>query len=112
MEIEVRSEGPVAVAAVSGDIDGKTAPAAQAQLLPVVEQSPQVVLEMSGVRFLSSAGLRMMLLVYRHATAREGKVVLVGLSEEIQDTMDMTGFLGFFTLADTLEEGLAHIEGA
>ena len=106
MEIITSESGSIPVATISGDIDGKTAPAAQAQLLGLVGKNPQLVLDMSGVGFMSSAGLRIMLLLYRQAAAKNGKVVLVGLSEEIKDTMSMTGFLNFFTLAATVDEGV------
>jgi len=48
----------------------------------------------------------MLLLLYRQATAKDGKVVLVGLSDEIKDTMSMTGFLKFFVVTDSLDEGV------
>ncbi len=106
MQIEVTPKGLAAIIVIVGEIDGKTAPQAQAELQPVVQQYHPVVLDMSSVTYLSSAGLRMLLLVYRQAAAKEGKVVLVGLSEEIMDTMSMTGFLNFFQLADSVEAAL------
>lgn len=106
MNIEVRTEGNIAVAVISGEIDSKTAPQAQAELMPVTEKYNKLVLDMSNVTFLSSAGLRTLLLLYRQTTAKNGKVVLVGLSEEIKDTMSMTGFLKFFVVSNSLEEGL------
>jgi anti-sigma B factor antagonist len=48
----------------------------------------------------------MLLVLYRTITSQSGKVVLVGLSEDIRDTMLMTGFLDFFTYFDTLDDGL------
>jgi len=111
MEITTSESGSIPVAAITGDIDGKTAPAAQAQLLALVGKNPMLVLDMSGVGFMSSAGLRIMLLLYRQAAAKNGKVVLVGLSEEIKDTMSMTGFLNFFTLAGTVDEGVRLAKG-
>jgi anti-anti-sigma regulatory factor len=36
--------------------------------------------------------------------------VLVGLSEEILDTMSATGFLSFFIVQDTVEAGLAALK--
>ncbi len=109
MNIEIRTEGEVTIAVVSGEIDGKTAPDAQAQLLPIVSGSGELLLDMSAVTYLSSAGLRMMLLLYRQAAAQDGQVVLVGLSEEIQETMSMTGFLDYFVLADSVAAGLAAL---
>lgn len=106
MEITIRKEASATIVVVNGEIDGRTAPQAQEKIMPVVQEATALVLDLTGVTFLSSAGLRMLLLLYRQATARNAKVVLVGLSTEIKDTMSMTGFLGFFEVADTLAEGL------
>lgn len=106
MDITTTESGSIPIASVSGDIDGKTAPEAQAQLLALLGKNPRLVVDMTRVAFLSSAGLRMMLLLYRQAASQNGRVVLVGLSDEIKDTMSMTGFLRFFTLAGTVEEGV------
>ncbi|HLK56953.1 MAG TPA: STAS domain-containing protein [Chthonomonadaceae bacterium] len=95
-----------AIAVITGEIDGKTAPLVQAELLPVIQQHDKVILDMRSVVYLSSAGLRMLLLAYRQAAARESDLLLAGLSEEIRDTMEMTGFLDFFTTVDTVEAGL------
>jgi len=104
--IQVQEHDGVPVAAISGEIDGKTAPQAQAELAPVLARSGRLLLDMTQVTYMSSAGLRMLLLLYRQAAARDGKVVLVGLSEQIRDTMSITGFLKYFPVCDTLEEGL------
>jgi anti-sigma B factor antagonist len=52
----------------------------------------------------------MLLSLYRQISGNQGKIVLVGLSEELTDTMSMTGFLGFFTVQDTLESSLQLFE--
>jgi anti-sigma B factor antagonist len=70
----------------------------------------KIILEMTQVPYMSSAGLRVLLAVYRQMTAQNGQVVLVGLVEEIKDTMSVTGFLDFFTTADSLEEAFAVLK--
>jgi len=60
---------------------------------------------MTAVSYLSSAGLRMLLLLYRQTQARRSRIALVGLSEEIRDTMSATGFLDYFVTAENVEEG-------
>lgn len=112
MEITSFDSGDVSIASVSGDIDGKSAPDAQAQLLGLLDKNPRLVVDMSHVGFLSSGGLRMMLLLYRQATSLNRRLVVVGLSEEIKDTMLMTGFLRFFTIASTVDEGIRLVGGA
>jgi anti-sigma B factor antagonist len=106
MEINVKAIGQVMVLEVAGDIDSSTAPPAQERMLPLVQLGSRIVLDMSGVGYMSSAGLRMLLSMYRQASRQNGSMVLVGLPEEIKDTMSITGFLNFFTIRDTVDEGL------
>jgi anti-sigma B factor antagonist len=103
VQIDLQNESGVMIGVLSGEIDGHTAGQVQDALLPVFETSRSIILDMTGVTFMSSAGLRMLLLVYRQAAARDGKVILVGLSDQITDTMSITGFLGFFTVCPTVE---------
>ncbi len=93
-----------------GDIDSGTAPAAQQQVLALVQPECKILLDMSQVGFMSSAGLRMLLFIYRQIMSTGGRIVVVGLSEDIKDTMSLTGFLDFFKLYDTQEAGLAALQ--
>jgi anti-sigma B factor antagonist len=106
MEINVKSSGQVTLVEMAGDIDSNTAPQAQERILPLVQPAAKILLEMSGVDYMSSAGLRMLLSMYRQVSRQNGSIVLVGLAEEIKDTMSVTGFLNFFTIRDTVDEGL------
>jgi anti-sigma B factor antagonist len=92
-----------------GEIDGSSAPKAQEQILALVGPGVKVILDMTGVTYMSSAGLRMLLLAYRTVNAKGGKIVLVGLSNDLKDTMSVTGFLEFFTCADTVDAGLQEL---
>jgi anti-sigma B factor antagonist len=106
MEINVKSSGQVTLVEMAGDIDSNTAPQAQERILPLVQPAAKILLEMSGIDYMSSAGLRMLLSMYRQVSRQNGSIVLVGLAEEIKDTMSVTGFLNFFTIRDTVDEGL------
>lgn len=109
MEIDFREVDDVRVVSLQGDLDGRTAPAAQAELLPLILPGASVLLDLSGVPYMSSAGLRMMLLVYRHAQSVDSRIALVGLSEDIRDTMSATGFLDFFVMSDSVDAGVAAL---
>jgi anti-sigma B factor antagonist len=87
-------------------IDGKTAPLVREKVEAALTTAHQVILDMSAVSYLSSAGLRLILLIYREMTAKQGAVVLVGISEDIETTMKYTGFRTFFELADTIDEAV------
>lgn len=109
MDLITRTVGEATVATLRGDLDGKTAPIAHAELLPLCREGARLVLDMSEVTYMSSAGLRLMLLLYRQTSASHGDLVLVGLSEDLKDTMAATGFLGYFKTGETVEEGLAAL---
>jgi anti-sigma B factor antagonist len=67
------------------------------------------VLDVAQVGYMSSAGFRMLLLAHRTMTAKGGRLALVGLAEEVRETMEMTGFLQFFLLADSLCQAMEHL---
>ncbi len=109
MEVLVKSVDGATVVELAGDIDGSTAPVAQARILEQLVAGVGVILDMTGVAYMSSAGLRMLLSAHRSATAKGGSVHLVGLSEDLQDTMAATGFLEFFTTYPSVAAALASL---
>lgn len=99
------------VVAITGSIDGKNAPEVQQELLPLIESHDALVLDMQGVTYMSSAGLRVMLLLYRQAASQDSHLALTGLAEDVEDVMTATGFLDFFTVAGSVSEGIAKLKG-
>ncbi len=110
IEINIEKRDQVHVVGLSGEIDATTAGQVQQAVLPLSEAGGKIILDCTRLVYMSSAGLRMLLSLYRSAAAKQGKVVLAGLSVELQDTMSMTGFLGYFTLADSIEAGLQAVD--
>jgi anti-sigma B factor antagonist len=109
MDINVSSVRGVTVVELVGELTGKSAPEAQQRILEQTKSASRVILEMTRVSFLSSAGLRVLLMVYRSVSGQGGRALLVGLSGEIRNTMSVTGFLDFFVHRDTLDAGLAEL---
>ncbi|NES03768.1 MAG: anti-sigma factor antagonist [Okeania sp. SIO2F4] len=111
MEINIRTiEENITVVELTGDIDASTAPKVSEEILPLATPECKILINMSNVPYMSSAGLRTLLSLYRQTQAKKGKVVLVGLSEDLQDTMSVTGFLDFFATAENVESGMATLK--
>ena len=106
MNVTILPEAGVTRVELEGSIDGKTAPQIREELSSALQEVQKLIVDMSRVDYLSSAGLRLLLLLYREITARNGKLVLVRVSPEIRTVMSHTGFLSFFTLADSQQEAL------
>lgn len=110
MDININTLEQITVVTLAGDIDASNAADVQKEVLPLVQAESRILMDMTKVPYMSSAGLRMLLSLYRQVTAKDGKVVLVGLSEEIRDTMSVTGFLDFFITCETVDSGLAVLK--
>jgi anti-sigma B factor antagonist len=107
MEINIKTVNDVKIAVLKGDIDASTAPSVTQSVLPLIEPEKTMILDMTEVPFMSSAGLRVLLSLYRQTSVKDGNLLLVGLNEDLQDIMSVTGFLEHFQISNTLEEGLA-----
>jgi anti-sigma B factor antagonist len=111
MAVSLATAGAVTVAALTGELDASTAPAVQQQLLPLAQPGARVVLDLTAVPYMSSAGLRLLLSIYRQISANSGAIALAGVADEIKDTMGVTGFLKFFAVHDSVEAAVASLEG-
>lgn len=109
MEIEISSEQNVTIVTLNGELQRQTAPGIQEKILPLIAPGCKILLNMSQVSYMSSAGLRLLLLFYRQIEDQQGYVVLTGLQEIVKDTMSITGFLEFFTDYDSIEEGITAL---
>ncbi|PIE35321.1 anti-sigma B factor antagonist [candidate division KSB3 bacterium] len=110
MTFQISTVNHVTVVEIIGDIGGQAAREIQDHILPQIEDASHILLDMHQVGYMSSAGLRLLLLLYRQVKEKNGHIVLAGVSEEIRDIMAITGFIGHFTIGDTLEEGLHALQ--
>lgn len=111
MNININHQSGVIIAEIKGEIDANTAPLIQEKVSPLFRPKTQLLLNLTHVEYMSSAGLRILLTLHRYATANHCQLILVGLSEEIADVMEITGFLNFFTTYNTVEEALEKLNG-
>ncbi len=109
MDIQVKKVEDVTIVTLIGEIYGRNAPEIQEQLIPLVQPGCKFLLDMSDVSHLSSAGLRIFLMLYRHIDNQHGCIALSNLQEFIKDMMSATGFLDFFATYPTQAEGLAAL---
>jgi anti-sigma B factor antagonist len=109
VDVRVSETDGVTVVVLDGELDTNSAPVAQQQILPLARDGVRMVLDMAKVPYMSSAGIRMLLSTYRQVTNNGGRIVLVGVADEVKDTMSVTGFLKFFQVYDTLDAGRAAI---
>jgi anti-sigma B factor antagonist len=109
MDVNVRDKDGVHLVESVGDIDGKTAPDFQSQVVDLMQPGARMVIDLAQVAFMSSAGLRAMLLVYREAKTRGAKLALAGVNKDIRNSMAATGFLAFFVVCDSVDDAIEAV---
>jgi anti-sigma B factor antagonist len=110
MDIHVETVREIAVVTLSGQLNSNTSADFQDGVAPLAKPGQKILLDMSGVPYMSSAGLRVLLLLYRQISADQGQIVLAGVRDEIKDIMSMTGFLDFFTIFDDRAIALTYFD--
>jgi anti-sigma B factor antagonist len=98
--------GQVTVTVV-GEVDTFTAPVLRSSLDTQLEQSPsELVIDLSGVQFLGSAGLAVLVAAKDDADRRRNRLRLVCGSRIVTRALEATGLLTLFDVADTVPEAL------
>ncbi|MCB4423141.1 STAS domain-containing protein [Synechococcus sp. HB1133] len=103
MEVEQELIKNWQVIKVTGEIDSKTVSTLRDFIDEKLVEDTAVALDLEKVPFMSSAGLRTLLTLQRKTTSMKVDLALIGVANEIQDTMKVTGFLQYFKLYDSIE---------
>ena len=83
---------------LSGRLDTTTAPQLQADLLPAFDEAAEIVLDFAELAYVSSAGLRVLLMGQKTANSKGASMSLTGVSPEIMEVFEMTGFADMLTI--------------
>ncbi len=112
MEIKFEREGASLVVQVEGRIDGTTAPEFEDGLKRAISQDDRaVVINFGGVSYVSSAGLRAILLIAKYIGQREAKFALYALQELTREVFEISGFDQIIQIRASKAEALAATSG-
>lgn len=109
MEISENSRDGVLVISASGRLDSSSAGALEAVLPARTKDRPAVVLNLADVPYVSSAGLRVLLIGAKAAKAAGNKLVITGLSPAVREVFDISGFSKIFTIEADVDAAVAAI---
>ena len=91
-------------------LDGGSSPAFEQELEQYIEAGDRLfVLDLSGLEFISSAGLRVLMVVARRLKACGGRLVLCSLQKPIREAFDISGYSTIFDVFPTYDEAVAHL---
>jgi anti-anti-sigma factor len=108
VEIAATSVDGITVLEARGRVNSQTAPVLGERLTTALSAAgARVALDLSGVDYLSSAGLRVLQQAARQADEKSGRFVLCGLSSRVAEVFEISGFSSILSVFATRDEALA-----
>ena len=83
---------------LSGKLDTVTAPEFQKELIPEFENVKSIVIDLSQVAYVSSAGLRVLLMGEKTAKVKGATMVLQGVPDDVMEIFKKSGLARIFTV--------------
>ena len=111
MQIETRQHADATVAAVTGRIDHQSAAQFEAELMPLLGQAGAgngaLVLDFSGVDYISSVGLRVLMIAARQMRESQAQLLVAALQVVVAEIFAISRFDRILTVTATLDDALA-----
>ena len=92
MEVKFNKQDSTLTVVISGNIDTVTAPELDAQLQENIPGIKDLVLDFAAVDYISSAGLRVILMANQQMEDVDGNMTVKNVNEDVRDVFEMTGF--------------------
>jgi len=112
MEIGEEKTGATLVVAPAGRLDSVSSGELERRLVGHLDAGERrLVVDLAGVEYISSAGLRVLLLLAKRLKPPAGALVLCGLGPSVRTVLELAGFLPLFVVEPERSQALARIEG-
>ena len=113
MELHTQDVANVLLIHVEGRVDHTTVQSFQDLLLPKLAdctgETKKALLDLSGVHYMTSAGLRVLMLAERQCKQQQGEIVVAALPPFLQDVFRITHFDTLFKVFATVPAALEHL---
>ena len=109
MPIATESAANAQIVSLQGQINSTNAAITEAEILALVMAGHKnLLLDFSGLDYISSAGLRLVLVVAKRLKQDNGQLLLCGMQSHIREVFDISGFLAILNVVETRSEALAR----
>ncbi|MBA7487330.1 putative anti-sigma factor antagonist BtrV [subsurface metagenome] len=107
MQISRKEEKGIHIFSLDGRFDAHSAGDVEKELnLTMSKGARKLLLDMDGVEYISSAGLRVLLAVAKKLKKEEGEIKICCLKPYVKEVFDIAGFTQIFKIYDTTEEAI------
>lgn len=110
MELKSRQEKEAKIVSVKGRIDAVTSPELETYLAEAAEGDAKIlIVNFDELDYISSAGLRVILMLAKKMKANQRGFILVGVKGRIKQVFEMSGISSILKILDTEGEALEQV---
>jgi anti-sigma B factor antagonist len=113
MELSPRRFADAVVVSPTARVDQTTVDAFQAALAPHLARcgpdQDRLILDLSGVTYISSAGLRILMLAARQCKAQKGTLLVTGLQPLVREIFEISKFTLILAIVPSLRDALTKV---
>ena len=97
MTVQISMNGEVGIVRISGKLDTQSFPEAQSHLTRLVEEGTQkILIDLEGLVYISSAGLRVLLSTAKLLEKDGGELRICSLNDFVREVFEISGFSTIF----------------
>jgi len=110
MQIETRKVYDVLVADMRGSLDSRTAGEAGDRMVAIAQGTDRLVaLNLAGLDYVSSAGMRVILQAAKLLQAKGGKLTLCNAAGNVKTALETSGFRSLLKMYDSEKDAVAAL---
>ena len=98
MAFETTQDGGRLCVSVSGRLDVQTAPALADKMSGMLDGVTEIVFDLSGLEFISSAGMRILIASYKLMSKRGGVIRVENAQADVMRVLDVSGLASLFDM--------------
>lgn len=98
MTINKKSENGTLTLVLEGSLDTSTSLVFQETLIPAFDEAQDIVLDFTALEYMSSAGIRVLMIGQDTADEKGVGMTITGVSDEVMEIFEMTGLADEFTI--------------
>ncbi|WP_342644017.1 STAS domain-containing protein [Rhodoligotrophos ferricapiens] len=111
MEIDREQRDGIDVIAPVGRVDSNTARDLESALLPAFDGGRKVIVDFSRLTYISSAGLRVLLLAAKQSKAKAADLALAGMTPQVREVFTISGFAKLFRIYPDASAAVSDLNG-
>ncbi|MBO4405407.1 MAG: STAS domain-containing protein [Alphaproteobacteria bacterium] len=110
MEITIKKDSDITIVYPSGRVDTLTAKNFEEGIMKIISDNKKIIISFSEISYISSAGLRVILVAGKKIASMKGQLALADMSEKIYEIFKMSGFDKILKIYPTYSEARSSFD--